>query len=89
MAFKNQSRKKGDLCLCRSLRHELSIGKGLAAGDALQDEAEEFALTPAAIEAVAELVEVALEVFRTGPVLGAVFRWGAGRPTASAVAPNP
>ena len=88
MAFKNQSRKKRDLCLCRSLRHELSIGKGLAADDALQDEAEEFALAPA-IEAVAELVEVAPEVFRAGPILGAVFRWGAGRPTASAVASSP
>jgi hypothetical protein len=37
------------LCLCRSLRHELSIGKRLATGDALQDEAEEFALAPTAI----------------------------------------
>ena len=46
-------------CLCCCLSHQSLVGQGLRVGSALEDEAEELAFAPAALEAVAELVQVA------------------------------
>ena len=47
------------------------VGERLALGGAVEDEAKELALTPAAVEAIDELIQVALEVLPADSVEGA------------------
>jgi hypothetical protein len=53
------------------LSYQSLVGKGLALGGPTEDEAEEFALAPAAVEAVDELGQVAREVLSAHAVEGA------------------
>ena len=52
------------------LHDEAPVGKRLATNDATEYEAEEVALAPATFEAVAELVEIALQGLRTDTAEG-------------------